>query len=78
MISLAKRRITLCKEKGLAQQLVADVPGVLVTSLKKYEAGQAHHLWTPLRRLLSDCMSVPTSRYFKNMNVALVTILPYS
>ncbi|KZN34195.1 XRE family transcriptional regulator [Pseudoalteromonas luteoviolacea S2607] len=41
MMSLAKRLITLRKEKGLTQQQMADVLGVHVNSLKKYEAGQA-------------------------------------
>lgn len=40
MMSLAKRLITLRKEKGLTQQMT-DVLGVHVNSLKKYEAGQA-------------------------------------
>ncbi|WP_255936825.1 helix-turn-helix domain-containing protein [Vibrio campbellii] len=40
MMSLAKRLITLRKEKGLTQQQMADVLGVHVNSLKKYEAGQ--------------------------------------
>ncbi|UTZ28040.1 helix-turn-helix transcriptional regulator [Vibrio campbellii] len=39
-MSLAKRLITLRKEKGLTQQQMADVLGVHVNSLKKYEAGQ--------------------------------------
>jgi len=41
MMSLAKRLITLRKEKGLTQQQMADVLSVHVNSLKKYEAGQA-------------------------------------
>ncbi|EJA3100963.1 helix-turn-helix transcriptional regulator [Vibrio vulnificus] len=41
MMSLAKRLITLRKEKGLTQQQMADVLGMHVNSLKKYEAGQA-------------------------------------
>ena len=41
MMSLAKRLITLRKDKGLTQQQMADVLGVHVNSLKKYEAGQA-------------------------------------
>jgi len=40
-MSLAKRLITLRKEKGLTQQQMADVLSVHVNSLKKYEAGQA-------------------------------------
>jgi transcriptional regulator with XRE-family HTH domain len=46
MMSLAKRLITLRKEKGLTQQQMADVLGVHVNSLKKYEAGH----WKRLRR----------------------------
>jgi len=41
IMSLAKRLITLRKEKGLTQQQMADVLSVHVNSLKKYEAGQA-------------------------------------
>ncbi|EHV5558126.1 helix-turn-helix transcriptional regulator [Vibrio parahaemolyticus] len=41
MMSLAKRLITLRKEKRLTQQQMADVLGVHVNSLKKYEVGQA-------------------------------------
>ena len=41
MMSLAKRLITLRKKEGLTQQQMADVLGVHVNSLKKYEAGQA-------------------------------------
>ena len=41
MMSLAKKLITLRKDKGFTQQQMADVLGVHVNSLKKYEAGQA-------------------------------------
>ena len=40
-MTLPSRLITLCKERGLSQQAMAEAIGIHANSWKKYESGQA-------------------------------------
>ena len=40
-MTLPSRLITLCKERGLSQQTMAEAIGIHANSWKKYESGQA-------------------------------------
>ena len=51
MMSLPKRLITLRKERSLTQQQMADVIGIHVNSLKKYESEQAQPSLDALKKI---------------------------
>jgi len=51
MMSLPRRLIALRKERGLTQQQMADVVGIHVNSLKKYESEQAQPSLDALKKI---------------------------
>ena len=51
IMSLTTRLIALRKEQGLTQQQMADIIGIHVNSLKKYEAGQAQPSLDVLKKI---------------------------
>jgi len=51
MMSLPKRLITLRKERSLTQQQMAEIVGVHVNSLKKYENEQAQPSLDALKKI---------------------------
>jgi len=50
-MSLPRRLITLRKERGLTQQKMADMVGIHVNSLKKYESEQAQPSLDALKKI---------------------------